>query len=1508
MKKLIAIFLFSLILVPAALAQRVTDKLNRGLVAVPGSGGGNLVSWRIFAEEYYDCTYNLYCDGSLLAENLSVSNYSHTAGKASSTYQVAPVFRGIEGEKCDAITRWNGGYLEIPVAQATDRNGNNANGHYYLGDVSLGDLDGDGITEFIVKRECDAVNNTGQNTMFHQLDCYDYKGNRLWWIDMGPNMLSGPDDQWDCITFDWDEDGKAEVLLRIQDNAIIHYADGTMLNIGNMNLDTRNTVNTGDGNMAYTNTGNEYLLYLEGATGRPYQIGPDSHPDYMNYPVSRGSANDWGDGYGHRSTKHYFAAPYLDGRHASIFLGRGCYTKHVMKAFDVDHVTHKLTQRWSWQNTVSGSPWFGQGYHNFQVADVDWDGRDEIVFGSMIIDDNGKGLSTTGLGHGDSQHCSDFDPYRKYQEMFACNEERPANNYRNAFTSELYYRQAGGGDDGRALMGNFTNDYPGSVGRSVGSGWISSTSDKIIDELGGDAFIGWGDLNSRIYWDGDLLDEYLESPGTEGYAVVYKPAGTGNRLLQATDTKMNNYTKNNPGAQGDIFGDWREEVVLRKADNSALRVYTTSYSSRFRIPTLWHDHQYRNAMVWQSMGYNQCPHKSFFLGELEGITYAPAPLTMTGRTEIAHGGVITSADEHLIVCETNDTQVSIQDGASPYMITFNVPSWVQGNAGSDTSSKPDPTYTYYTCTVTGGALTGGTRVVKQGEGTLILPAAEMTHTGETNVWAGTLCFDGSMHNSDLWLNRFAQLVTAGGSFRNVKADYGSVIIPGGENAIGSMSVDDTYTMGFGSRLIIELDGSNETADHIATSVLKVETKNWKYGPKYLMPVIQVKSCDGSDLSEGRYLIASVDSISGSLTNIKIEGSGELKAGLEYEDGKIYLSLGSVRGASHIVWTGAVSDVWDYANTPNFTMFDDPERNPEVFVSGDLVDIIDGAANRNISLSGEVRVDTLRVNNTESYTLAGTGSIIGGALVKENTGKLLMKGDNTYTGGNYLRGGTVMVTSLSNAVQKYGNLGGVTASASKFTLEGGAVLNNTAAVQNGSAMRMLGEEGGVIQCGNTFEQQKVISGTLLTKKGSGALNLQTECSALQRLVIASGTVNTSASKPAATVELHAGTLNLNGNSDCNLVVPEGKTATVNYNADRGTYNNKLTGAGTVTFYYALVKGNGWNATRAAVNSDWSEFTGTVKPTGLSGDARFCLNNSHGLPLGTLNIGADVTVENTAKTFAIGKLTGSGNLGGVCSLSSSSPGSWATWNVGCDDDFSFSGKVRSSAIFNKVGAGTMTVTGAWDNSGAVTVREGKLKISSNVSLGTGALIIENGAKIIGSMNSNAKLSNSSVMVHGILQPGMGETLASGTMRFNNQKITISSDGVLRIGVLKASSGSTDLSGADIANVNQLTLDGTLSLYFGSGFVPSAGDELRLWNSVSTVIGMPAITVDDYDVEFDTSRLSEGVLIVLSASGIGQVSAPMTDDPDAVYTLSGVRVMNDGELPAGIYIRNGHKFVIR
>lgn len=953
MRKLILLALVAMS-VNMTFAQRKTDKLDRGLVAVP-SGSGNLVSWRVFGEEYYDVKYNLYKDGSKIAENLSASNYLDNSGTATTNYQVAAVVKGVEQAKCNAVTQWANGYKSIPVVHATDRNGNDVNEYYTLNDVTLGDLTGNGVSEFIVKRPCNDANDIAQNTRFNQLDCYDLEGNRLWWIDLGPNMIAGPDEQWDCVAYDWDQDGKAEVLLRCADDVIIHFADGTTQRIGSAGVDTRYK------GIQYTYTGKEYLVYLEGATGKPYQI--------MDYPLTRGADADWGSGIvGHRSSKHYFAAPFLDGRKASIFLGRGAYTKHKMAAYDVDPATHKLTQRWYWECSDKNSPWFGQGYHNFAVGDVDWDGRDEIIFGSMVIDDNGKGLSTTDLGHGDSQHCADFDPFRKYEEQFACNEDKPGMNYRNAVTAQLYKRTTAGDDDGRALMGNFTNDYPGSVGRTVSTGnMLSAVSDKFISELTAEPFIPWADLNSRIYWDGDLLDEYMDSPGENGYAVVYKPGG--GRVFDANGTSLTNSSKNNFCAQGDIFGDWREELVLRSSDNTELRIYATTFPTEYRIPTLWHDHQYRNAMVWQTMGYNQTPHKSYFLGELEDITIAPPPLTMTGRTEVANGGTITTTDEHLLVCETGNTNISIAEGASPYIVTFNVPSWVQGTAGNNELTKETTiNYEYYTCNVTGGALAGAARLVKQGDGILNLPKVTMAHTGNTDIWNGTVNFDGAMQSSPVWLNRHTTLNTNGGRFASLKMEYGSTLDITGSATIGTLEMHE------GARIKL-----NE-GESVAINDFVVRNQKWQYGPKYLAPVFEVESA--SELAQGAKV--QIGTLTGSVpenldkvvveSNIALGKQGKLLA----EDGKLYVTVDYDESLTKRV--GEESTVY--------------ERGYETaWASGDASEATDVSSDYGIHKSGGDGNNsaTISINPTIGNTMTLEAYWVG----MSNTGRYFSYGNYSY---------------------------------------------------------------------------------------------------------------------------------------------------------------------------------------------------------------------------------------------------------------------------------------------------------------------------------------------------------------------------------------------------------------------------------------------------------------------------------------------------------------------------------
>ena len=1496
MKKIGLMFL-GLAMSCVAMAQRATDVLDRGLVALP-SGSGNFVSWRIMGEEYYDVEYNLYRDGvKLNPVPLKVSNFTDNKGTAASKYQVAPVVRGVEQEKCAEVTRWNNGYLDIPMQPVINRNGQNVTSNYTLNDVSLADVNGDGISEFIVKRNSNTAKEYSTNKYdFHRLECYTITGKRLWYIDLGPNMISGPDEQYDIVGYDWDGDGKAEMLLRGADNMIIHKADGVTVEIGNMNFDSRNTLQS-DANMAYTHTGNEFLLYLNGETAEPYVTMPYPLPRLEKGQTDLNAV--WGDGYGHRSTKHYFAAPYLDGRRPSIFLGRGAYTIHKMCALDVNPETHELTQRWRWDDP--GGAWRGQGYHNFGIADVDLDGRDEIVFGSMVIDDNGKGLSTTGLGHGDAQHTGDLDPYRWGLEHFACNEDRPAMNYRNATTSKIYYRLVGTGDDGRALCGNFTNSYPGCVGKSASSGVISTVADKVLPGVPG------FDLNFRIYWDGDLCEEILNSPGTEKEAKIDKMVGNSvNRIFTSSGCKMNNWSKNNPGATGDIIGDWREEMVLRTSDNAKLRIYTTSTPTPHRIYTLWHDHQYRQAMVWQSMGYNQPPHLSYFLGELEGITVAPPPLTMTGRTEVSNNGTVGNDlnDKHVIVCETNDMTVSIAEGASPHVLTFNVPSWVQG-----TTNNNNIIYDKFTYTVNGAGLTGAARLVKQGDGILNLPTVDMTHTGNTDIWAGIVNFNGTMKNSKLWLNRFAEFNADGGVFRGIEMEYASILRPGGLNKVGEVSTD-TLNLNFGAIMELDVIGASKASDVIKAKHIVIETKSWEYGPEYLTPVIRLVLPEGGDLETGSYLIAEAESIEGNLGAIKLEGTCGKKCSLKHEDGKVYLVVEGVRDASLVLWNGQNSAIWNYASDMNFMN----DGDASYFVENDKVSFTDDATVFNVELVGELPCDTVFVDNTTAYTFGGGGSITGGAtLVKSGTGRLTISTDNTYTGGNRISGGVVSVSSLSNENQAYGNLGAVTTNPLHFVIENGATLQTSAAVQMGSPIRFEGEEGGVISNSHDFAMNRPFSGTLMSKRGAGWLKTYSSGANLNRMIIAGGTVQNNSGMAARVVEIHTGSLIDNVGTSNEINIPEGKNGSWT-TANRQTYSNKITGTGKLTVYCATESGSGWVATRTPLKLNTSGFEGTLIPQATNAnDGRFTLDSSSGIANGTMNIPNGITVQNTGKVYTIGELTGNGMLGGGCAFSNGASVGANTWKVGSlNTDFIFAGSITGTGtVFEKLGSGMMTMSGTSDFTGKATISEGTICLNKSTAkagmLGTGVLSVGKGATLCGV----GLLNNSSVSVadEGVLRPGVKETSTSGTLKFNGRNVVINNGATLRFYI-----GSRSLY-TKLTDVGSLSLRGTLKVEVREGATLEEGDEFQLWTSNST--NTSTTTVFELDsigggLVWDTSNIESGILrVVKEGTAIEAIDADKLLQC-VIYNANGVECvrymcrydevairLSEQGLPKGVYV---------
>ncbi len=936
MKRLCVALLLMVLGMTAAMAQRKTDALDRGLVAVKVNAGV-FVSWRVQADEYYNVTYNLYRGGSLIAQNLTASNYSDVSGSAGSTYTVAPVRNGVVGAQCAAVSTWTQQYLEIPVANIVARNGevvwrqsdtSTAKANYTINDISLGDVDGDGKIDLIVKRknqtDQDQLFPTDNYQMFCQIECYASSINygRLWWIDCGPNTVYGADEQWDAVAFDWNEDGACEVLYRGGANTIIHHSDGSTENVGNMNENIRGSI-VHSGNYTFQNAGEEWLMYIDGRTGRTY--------DVIEYPLPRGKASDWGDNYGHRASKYFMGAPYLDGANPYIFLGRGIYTKTDACTYRVNKATNKLYKVGATWHSYTNSGWYSQGYHNFSIADVDLDGSDEIIYGSMVLDFHTgdlslHGMSSTALGHGDASHTGDLDPYRRGLETFACNEEKAGNNFRNAATCEIYARTTAGSDDGRAMAGNFTNDYPGGIGASTSSGIIplsyvqsNPTSPTYIDGLNN----GWNDqtpnpiaLNFRLYWDGDLLSETLNGPGSsEGYLFVDK---LGRRIY---DTGHGNYqtacingTKKNPCALGDILGDWREEIVMRTSDNRFIRIYTTVVPTEFRMPSLWYDHVYRQAMVWQTEGYNQPPHPSFFVGELEGLTQAPPALTTAGRVVDTSGSLnsaIVNGKDVLVVTNGEGEQRYVKVGmnAQPAVLFLNSRTTIEGG---DRVQYTETKHTFDRIWLQDNPLTGATVLSKQGASAAHLPYLTHTHKGKTDVWDGALICAGSITNSPIWANIHTELFLGNSldapesQYKSIEMEYGSALYISSQakstpftndNGYAHMKVGD-LNIKEGARIVFDINGANNSAgDKLdITGKVTVRKRTWKYGPKYAAPVFDIRA--NGTLAAGDYELGTFGTLAdGSLSSITVEvpnGKAGSVAQIYAKNGKYYLHIGDTK--------------------------------------------------------------------------------------------------------------------------------------------------------------------------------------------------------------------------------------------------------------------------------------------------------------------------------------------------------------------------------------------------------------------------------------------------------------------------------------------------------------------------------------------------------------------------------------------------------------------------------------
>ncbi|MEN6578537.1 MAG: rhamnogalacturonan lyase [Phycisphaerales bacterium] len=610
-----------------ATTPRQMENLTRGIVAIR-QANGVYIGWRLFGTDPEGIAFNLYRvqeDGLPARVNdTPISGATNSLdAKADPNqalqYFVRPIVNGEELMPSKPVKVRDIEYIEIPIRPITE---------YRPGDASVGDLDGDGEYEVVLHQVSRGRDNSFAGvTGTPVFDAYKLDGTLLWRIDLGINIREG-EHYTQFMVYDLDGDGRAEMVCKTADGT----TDGVGKVIGDKEKDWR-THKPGDRTDGRILDGPEYLTVFDGATGAAMKT--------VDYVLNRYPIDGWGgiggnggnDSYGNRCDRFLACVAYLDGVRPSVVMCRGVYGRIVLAAWDWRD--GELAIRWVFDSGISqppfsdASPYSGMGGHSLSVADVDNDGRDEIVYHAMVVDDDGKGLYSTGWRHGDSMHISDMYPDRPGLEVFTVHEneddtvrfQSPGAAMRDARTGEAIWKHSPGIDVGGGVAADIDPRHRGYEAWGGPGGLRDSEGNEIGPKPRSGGF--------AIWWDGDLLRELVAGSSVTKWNWE---TGTEDRLFSTTSR---------PGGRGpnlvaDLLGDWREEMLMTAPDGKSLRLYTTTIPTEHRIHTLMHDPQYRLAVAWQNVVYNKPPHPGFYLGH--GMVVPPRPeICLIGRGEAVAG-------------------------------------------------------------------------------------------------------------------------------------------------------------------------------------------------------------------------------------------------------------------------------------------------------------------------------------------------------------------------------------------------------------------------------------------------------------------------------------------------------------------------------------------------------------------------------------------------------------------------------------------------------------------------------------------------------------------------------------------------------------------------------------------------------------------------------------------------------------------------------------------------------
>lgn len=1462
-----------------ASAQRLQQKLGRGVVAVNRSGSsirsvtsaagtGSLISWRKLAQEPEGTTYNVYkrAKGAtdytkVNAKPLAVTCLQTTLANNTEYAVTAISPEGVEGEMSAPFLYKSQAYPNAWFNFNFDDKVIKRN-EYRTKFCWPMDLNGNGEYDAVVVDRLFAGAASGEEsedsensaTTSHKIQAYMLDGTLLWTVDMGPNVniCGGQNDM--VVAYDINCDGRCEVMIKSCDGT--RFWDKANETWGKYAMGSDVPDVDGDGIVDYRTQAVRnrpfYISVIDGATGAEIACselkysevydGSDSYtrtsrPRYMS------------DGYS--AMDGHFAICYLDGIHPSLVmecLDRDADKTHHNYVFSWDYDWSGGTPS-NWHHSATWSrndkrPWPAE-FHMLRVADVDGDGRDEMIQGGYSVNPLTGWFQSPGIGHGDRYVLSDIDPDRPGLEQFAIQQSallgqllfdpKTGEHIKEWYLPSVY-------DVGRGTCLDIDASHKGYE--------ILSYADEYIYDCKGEKTgqTRTGSMFEGVWWDGRLQREWLNSPGGSGWGTnLMVTRVLGDRLCEFSQesswaTHAANGTR--PAFMGDITGDWREEVILAKQDDNGstgLVGYTTNIPTTYSIYCLQQDPHYRGDCT--TRGYYQHPNTGFYLGGEMPMPPLPPVFEADVRNEMASG---------------KSVMFDLQgDNASPFTINHSPTKlYLMNPLGHD--------YTF-----TGKGSSGDGYLIKSMQGAVTFNC-DLGHSGKNIISEGMLCVNGTISGP---VELRARGTLSGNAVLN-----DTITFEGALNYEGCrlmLPVGGTIT----SKKSITLPGNvyiemmTEVLDPdcadcpsvFLCGTLMVEGDLTFKGTNYIS--VNLQSNEAAE-----YVIAEC---TGTLTcdpsKLKTRGLDGINYDLKIDGNKLLLVINDTRQpAENVLWTGSESKVWDY-KAKNFDL-----NGTTTFVAGDQVVFNAQASQKTITLN-EPMVTSGVFFDSGKYTLSGEGGISGegDVTVNRDADVTLNMKYSDYTGKTIINGGVLTVPNFYDGGQKSA-IGASTAAEGNLQIKGGTLvlskdnmatdhivtLTDTATIRvtlNNSALTLKGQVKG--------------SGYLL-KDGAGRINFNyggTNNFAgviVKKGTIAQGAWNTTFGKVGSPMLLAGGEvhqIDVNNTSTVPtlnhvVTVQEGTTNKI-VGSSRGKINGTIKGAGNLTIQTKYV--------RCDVGANFAQFEGQLTAVGDGGNFRL-MSNVTDMSKAKLVVGAGTTVSHMASgggsevaaTLKIGSLSGTATDGVL-------GGSQSTYQIGYrNEDTSFSGLLKAKGIV-KVGSGKLTLKTAGHTS-PITVNDGVLELqntSANV-LCSGLVTVANG----GTLTGTATVQNVTLK--------QGATFLCTLTSTSNSRLTVKG-GLTHAG-------------------------DTLLVRIPSTRKLKEGDELTIFNVQGTHKGDIIVKTEAADgtvYEFDTtSLLSDGIIRVESViTGIREVISEGVISDKYIYDISGRRVRT---LKRGLYIQNGKK----